>query len=250
MVFKSSPRRNCYCYAWFLSRRLGIQAESQSWCRGLRALHVYGIQSRWLGVIGVVFPPSRRRTSQIDSAHGEQRACHRIVQAEKRHDAELRAGEPKESRGRNNGSSESRSYTSPSDPICAARRFRGREGGFREREEGEEDGGTWNPHQGRGASVQLRPHLGPAAPIPPAASNLVHPHLHPGARRLVHLLLHPPLRLLILPVCLQCTHLFLSLPLLYCLCLVILDTDILCSTVLPAVEGKQHWLLCSTAHII
>jgi len=61
---------------------------------------------------------------------------------------------------------------------------------------------------------------------------------------------HPPLRLLILPVCLQCTHLFLSLPLLYCLCLVILDMDILCSTVLPAVEGKQPWLLCSTAHII
>jgi hypothetical protein len=37
----------------------------------------------------------------------------------------------------------------------------------------------------RGASVQLHPQLGPAAPMPSAATNPVRLHLHPGARRLV-----------------------------------------------------------------
>jgi hypothetical protein len=146
--------------------------------------------------------------------------------------------------GGNGGSSvfaqESRTYTSLSDPICAAR-------GFQERE-GEEGGGTWNHSRQCGASIQLRSHLCPAAPMPSAATNPVRLHLHPSARRLVPLLLYPPLRLLVLPVCSQCTYLFLSLPLLYCLCYDN-DMDILCSILLPAVGDKQHWLLCSTVCI-
>ena len=119
------------------------------------------------------------------------------------------------------------------DRVPAAGTWNREEGRFRE-SEGEEGGGTWNPHRWRGASAPVCPHLGPAALIPSAAANPVRPHLHPGAHRLVPLLLRPPLRL-VLPVCLQCTYLFLTLPLLYYLCLVSLDMDILCSAVLPAV---------------
>jgi hypothetical protein len=83
--------------------------------------------------------------------------------------------------GRNGGCSvfaqESRTYTSLSDPICAAR-------GSGERE-GEEGGGTSNHSRRCGASIQLRSHLCPAAPMPSAATNPVRLHLHPGARRLV-----------------------------------------------------------------
>ena len=46
---------------WFLSRRLGVRVEFQSWSRshhGRRTLPVYGVQSRPLGMIGVVFLPA------------------------------------------------------------------------------------------------------------------------------------------------------------------------------------------------
>ena len=158
--------------AWFLSRRLVVRAEFQSWRRGRRALPVYGVQCRRLGMIGIVFPPSRHPTSQNDSA-----------------------------RGRNGGSSvcaqELRAYTSTSDPICAAPGFRERNG----ETEGEEGGGSRNPRWRHRASVQLCPHLGPVAPIPSATTNPVRLDLHPGTRQLLPHLLCPPLRLLILPVC-------------------------------------------------
>jgi len=147
---------------------------------------------------------------------------------EKRHDA-----------ARNRASTPPQARVTPS-VLCA--------NSEREEEtEGEEGGGSRNPRRRRGASVQLHPHLGPAAPVsvPSAATNPVRLHLDPGARRLVPLLLCPPLRLLILPIFSQCTYLFLSPPLLYCLCLVSLDMDILCSAVLPAVAGRMQIALAA-----
>jgi len=93
------------------------------------------------------------------------------------------------------------------DRVPAAGTWNREEGRFRE-SEGEEGGGTWNPHRWRGASAPVCPHLGPAALIPSAAANPVRPHLHPGAHQLVPLLLRPPL-CLVLSVCLQCMYLFL-----------------------------------------
>jgi len=167
---------------WFLSRRLGVRMEFQSWS---------GKSSRSPHPPRVWRPKSSpRRDWRRFSAQGMLQEPNRFGA---RKPKESRAGEMAEAACVRAGIT--RLHLPERPHLCRARIQR--EGRRNERR-------WWRLSESslaRGASIQLCPHLGPVAPIPSATTNPVCLDLHPGARQLLPHLLCPPLRLLILPVC-------------------------------------------------